>query len=102
MCILFFIVNGSPTPGGYKLILASNRDEYFARPTLAADRWTEDTRVIGGRDNEPGKEGGTWLGLADRNNQFRVAALLNIIDAGATNTTGEFTFESSHFHLARN
>lgn len=49
MCILFFISNGNPNPGAYKLILASNRDEYYARPALPAAAWKENEFVYGGK-----------------------------------------------------
>lgn len=35
--------------GGYCLIIASNRDEYFSRPTLPANYWSEDQDIIGGK-----------------------------------------------------
>lgn len=40
MCIIFSIVNGNPQPGGYKLIIASNRDEFYSRPASIAKEWT--------------------------------------------------------------
>jgi uncharacterized protein with NRDE domain len=49
MCILFLITNQSMPFGKYKLILASNRDETFARPTIAAHRWREHPDTIGGK-----------------------------------------------------
>lgn len=39
MCILFVYVNPKPEPGGYKIILASNRDESLSRPALPAHEW---------------------------------------------------------------
>lgn len=44
-------------------VLAGNRDEFHARPTLAAHRWADCPCVIAGRDIE---KGGTWLGIAAR------------------------------------
>lgn len=78
MCILFFIFNENAKEGEYKLILASNRDEHFARPALVAGPWKENEFVIGGRDMEPGREGGTWLAISTKDNAFKLAALLNI------------------------
>jgi uncharacterized protein with NRDE domain len=47
-------------PEGQHLILAGNRDEFYARKTLAADSWKEDPRIWGGRDLE---NDGAWLGV---------------------------------------
>lgn len=78
MCILFFIVNENAKDNEYKLILASNRDEFYARPALAAHHWKEDESVIGGMDMEAGREGGTWLAISTKKNTFKFSALLNI------------------------
>ncbi|XP_025424484.1 transport and Golgi organization 2 homolog isoform X2 [Sipha flava] len=61
--------------GGYRLIVASNRDEYYDRATLPADYWSEDRDVIGGRDLEPSSVGGTWMAL---NVRGKLAILLNV------------------------
>lgn len=79
MCILFLIANANPASDGYKLILASNRDEYFVRPALAAAPWKENPFVFGGRDMEPGCEGGTWLAISAKDKIFKFGALLNIL-----------------------
>ena len=42
----------------YTLILAANRDEFYARPTLPASRWPEG--LVAGKDL---KAGGTWMGV---------------------------------------
>lgn len=78
MCILFFTTNAQPLIDGYKLILAANRDEFYARPALAAAPWNECAHVLGGRDMEPGREGGTWLAISAKDNIFKFGALLNI------------------------
>lgn len=55
MCILFIYVNsghggdGDPVLGEYRLVLASNRDEYYARPAKIAGPWDESPHVIGGK-----------------------------------------------------
>lgn len=72
------IVNENAKGDEYKLILASNRDEFYARAALVADRWKEDENIIGGRDMEPGREGGTWLAFSIKNHTFKLGALLNI------------------------
>lgn len=48
MCILFSIANGNPQSGGYKLIIASNRDEFYSRPASAAREWSDNPFVYGG------------------------------------------------------
>jgi uncharacterized protein with NRDE domain len=97
MCILFAFVNPKPEPGGYKIILASNRDESFSRPALPAHEWLpKHSGVYGGKfisrikyscscmmtqlsllgqDMQPGKEGGTWLAM---NKHGRISVLLNV------------------------
>lgn len=80
MCILFIYVNnnGEPVPGEYKLVLASNRDEYYTRPAKPAAPWEESPFVIGGRDMEPGREGGTWLAISAKDGIVKIGALLNV------------------------
>jgi uncharacterized protein with NRDE domain len=55
------------------LVLAANRDEFFARPTAALHWWNE-TDILAGRD---GKSGGTWMGVTRRG---RFALLTNLRD----------------------
>ncbi|WP_085637075.1 MULTISPECIES: NRDE family protein [unclassified Pseudomonas] len=58
------------------LIVAANRDEFYARPSLPLAPWPEAPHVHAGRDLEAG---GTWLGLGAHG---RFAALTNIRDPG--------------------
>ncbi|PNK60699.1 NRDE family protein [Psychrobacter sp. FDAARGOS_221] len=48
------------------LVLLSNRDEFLARPTLAAHQWQE-SPIYAGRDQQ---SGGTWLGLHQISSQL--------------------------------
>ena len=61
----------------YPLVIASNRDEFHARPAAALDWWTPEghsTEILAGRDLE---SGGTWLGLG---RSGRLALLTNVRD----------------------
>lgn len=48
MCILFLYNGANDVNSDYSLILASNRDEYYDRPTQNMAPWSEDPCVIGG------------------------------------------------------
>lgn len=73
MCLIVFAIDSHPD---YKLVLAANRDEYFARPTVAADYWHDFPSILAGRDL---RSGGTWLGVT---RDGRVAAVTNYRDPG--------------------
>lgn len=75
MCLILFAYNTYP---GYRLILAANRDEFYARSTQQARFWTDHPTILGGRDLE---QGGTWLGVTKRG---RMAALTNYRDPAGT------------------
>lgn len=74
MCLIAFAIEASPS---VPLLIASNRDEFFDRPTDPLHRWAlpNGVEVAGGRDL---RDGGTWLGLS---NQGRVAMLTNVRSA---------------------
>jgi uncharacterized protein with NRDE domain len=72
MCLIAFAIGAHPA---CPLLLASNRDEFFDRPTDALHRWTDGSGIWAGRDR---REGGTWLGLNERG---RVAWLTNVRSA---------------------
>lgn len=73
MCLIVFNWRpGHPQP----LVLAANRDEFYARPTAPLARWADHWDVYAGRDLEGG---GTWLGIGARG---RFAALTNIREPG--------------------
>ena len=68
MCLIVF----SWQPDSqYPLILAANRDEFYRRPTQAADFWNDSPDVFGGRDLEAG---GSWMAI---NKNGRFAAVTN-------------------------
>jgi uncharacterized protein with NRDE domain len=66
----------------HPLILAANRDEFFARPTLPAAPWPESPWIVGGRDLE---KGGSWLALSASG---RLAAVTNFRDGTRAKTAG--------------
>ncbi|MBU6960107.1 NRDE family protein [Pseudomonas sp. CVAP len=69
MCLIVFAWRpGHATP----LIVAANRDEFYARPSLPLAQWPETPEVYAGRDLEAG---GAWLGIGA---DGRFAALTNI------------------------
>lgn len=71
MCLIVFAWQPeSPTV----LRLASNRDEFYARPSEPLGEWQDAPGVFAGRDLQAG---GTWLGATT---QGRFAALTNIRD----------------------
>jgi uncharacterized protein with NRDE domain len=60
----------------FPLVVAANRDEFYARPTAPCERWPNSPEIIGGRDLEAG---GTWLGVSE---QGRFAAVTNVREPG--------------------
>jgi uncharacterized protein with NRDE domain len=79
MCLILFSYKNHPR---YRLILASNRDEFYDRPTRPLDFWPENPDVLAGRDE---RKLGTWLGV-NRNGRF--AALTNFRDLSAIRHDG--------------
>ena len=59
MCLIAFSYKTHPK---YKLILAANRDEFYQRPTRAAQFWNKEgmPHILAGKDL---KAGGTWMGI---------------------------------------
>lgn len=68
MCLIVFQIDQQPH---YKFILAANRDEEYARPTMAAHFWPEYPGLLAGKDLSAK---GTWLGIT---NQGKFAAITN-------------------------
>ena len=74
MCLILWAYERHPR---YRLILAANRDEFYARPTLPAGYWPDCPRVLGGRDQVAR---GTWLAVS---RSGRLAAITNYRDPAA-------------------
>lgn len=71
MCLILLSYKLHPD---YRLILAANRDEFYARPTAPLDYWADHPGVLAGRDL---KGNGTWLGVT---RSGRIAAITNYRD----------------------
>ncbi len=71
MCLIVFSWKQHPD---YQLIVAANRDEFYARPTLQAHIWETNPLLIAGKDLQAQ---GTWIGITTSQ---RFAALTNYRD----------------------
>jgi len=81
MCLVALAVDQSRR---FPLVIASNRDEFFARSTARLGWWTPldgGPAVLGGRDLE---SGGTWLGLTA---EGRLALVTNVRRGGPQDST---------------
>jgi uncharacterized protein with NRDE domain len=73
MCLVLFAYDPeSDCP----LVVAANRDEFYARPAHSAHFWEDNPRVLAGRDLSAG---GTWLGVS-RDGSF--ATVTNFAEEG--------------------
>lgn len=74
MCLILFAYRVLP---GHPLIVAANRDEFYARPAAGAHWWPDVPGLLAGRDEQAG---GTWLGVRS---DGRFAAVTNFTDPQA-------------------
>lgn len=74
MCLILFSYQRQTD---FPLILLTNRDEFYSRPTQALQWWEDQTNILAGKDL---KEGGTWLGVSKTG---RFAALTNFRETQA-------------------
>lgn len=72
MCL---IVLSFDPESDHPLLVAANRDEFYARPSRDANWWPDDQDILGGRDL---LAGGAWLAV---NRKGRMAAVTNYRDA---------------------
>lgn len=75
MCLIIF---AHQMATDYPLLVAANRDEFYARATRSAEFWQEHPTVLAGKDMELG---GTWMGIS-RGGRF--AAITNYRDPART------------------
>lgn len=68
MCLILIAWQSHPE---FPLVVAANRDEFFARPTTPLHFWENASNILAGRDLSAG---GTWMGIT---RQGRFAALTN-------------------------
>ena len=73
MCLIFIAYRHHPR---YPLVVAANRDEFYARPTAPAAFWSDHPELLAGRDLE---SGGSWLGVTCSG---RFAAVTNYREGG--------------------
>ena len=71
MCLILFAYKMHPQ---YKLVIAANRDEFYARPTQPAHYWDDHPEILAGRDMQAG---GTWMGI---NTRGEISMLTNYRD----------------------
>lgn len=69
MCVILLALDSHPR---YRWIVAANRDELYARPSLPSHFWEDAPQVLAGRDL---RAGGSWMGVT-RTGRF--AALTNV------------------------
>ena len=69
MCLIAIAYRAHPD---HELVVAANRDEFHARPALAADWWPDAPQVWGGRDQSAG---GSWMAVS---REGRFAAVTNV------------------------
>lgn len=73
MCLAAFAIAAHPR---FPLVIAANRDEFFARPAAPMAWWADHPDLLAGRDLEAG---GSWFGLTRGG---RLALLTNVREPG--------------------
>ncbi|AZS79887.1 NRDE family protein [Achromobacter spanius] len=73
MCLAVLALHALP---GIPVLIAANRDEFHARPTLPAAQWADAPGLYAGRD---GLAGGSWMGVTA---QGRFALVTNFREPG--------------------
>ncbi|MEQ8858352.1 MAG: NRDE family protein [Pseudomonadales bacterium] len=73
MCLVLFAYDPE---SDHPLVVAANRDEFYARPARSAHFWDDAPQILAGRDLSAG---GTWLGVS-RSGRF--ATVTNFAEEG--------------------
>ena len=73
MCLIVLAYRVHPR---FPVVIAANRDEFYARPTAVLGEWPDAPTIVAGRDLEGG---GTWMGIS---REGRLAALTNYREPG--------------------
>jgi len=76
VCLVFLALNNHAQ---YKVIVASNRDEFYERKTAPAAFWNDHSEIIGGRDLEAA---GTWMAM---NTNGKIGLVTNYRDPANIN-----------------
>ena len=92
MCLILTAINPNPE---YKLVLASNRDEFYERPTKNMF-WRSNEDILSGEDE---LKKGMWLGL---NKNGRLAAVTNVRDFSDDEALSEPEKKESRGDLVKN
>jgi len=71
VCLVFLALNKHSQ---YKVIVAANRDEFYARNTAPAAFWKDNAGILGGRDLEAA---GTWMAM---NTNGKISLVTNYRD----------------------
>ena len=69
MCLIVLSLNPN---SDYKLVLTSNRDEFYERPTESMHWWNSSQNVLAGKDKN---FDGTWMALSEKG---KFAAVTNV------------------------
>jgi uncharacterized protein with NRDE domain len=77
MCLLVLAWQSHPR---YRLIVAANRDEFHDRPAAPLGWWSDDPRILAGRDL---RGTGTWMGAA-RSGRYGVVTNFRELERPAT------------------
>ncbi|MFW6093053.1 MAG: NRDE family protein [Pseudomonadota bacterium] len=75
MCLVLFAYDPR---SDHPLVVAANRDEFYARPAASAHFWEDHPDILAGRDLSAG---GTWLGVSRRG---RFATVTNFAEEQAS------------------
>lgn len=94
MCLIAFAF-GAGAGSGVSLRLASNRDEFFSRPTEPAHWWPEAREVFAGRDLQAG---GTWLAASRHGRVGAITNHRNGLPAQAPRSRGSLVADFVHGH----